>query len=601
MEYLLYKVGEYMTLLNNRLFVYTGLILASVGFSGLASAAPAGDKDDRPNIVLIVGDDMGLGDIGPFGSEIYTPSLNLIAKNGVRFSNFHASPVCSITRSQLLTGNNNIEIGLASFDYAVYPEAKGKSGYEGYLTKKAVTIQELLRDSGYDTYQTGKWHLGGQHGGRGPHEMGFTHSYGILAGGSNHWNSGDMLPNMAHPDSQKAAKAGKIPPMIDMAYYEDGKSVERPLGIYSDDLYTGKMLGYMEKSRRADKPFFAYLAYTTAHLPIQAPAGLADRYYEKYLKLGWDGLKADRMKRLVDAGILPKDSKLPPKNPIGRDWNSLSDKEKKIQAKVFATYAAMIESQDRHIGRVVDWLRETGELDNTLIIYMTDNGPEGTDAFGELGNPALSGWMKKHFSQDFEDVGNGNSNWQIGIEWANATTGSLQWWKWFISEGGTRVPLIMVPPKAHANKFNRQGEISDTYVSVKDLPMTILDYAGVKHPLTTYQGRDIIPPSGKKMTPFLAGKSKTVRTDKDWNAFELFGNSYIVRGDYKAIKVRTGMWGDGKWHLYHLRNDPAEMNPLEKNMPDELSELVAIYDGYAKKNNIQDVREDWNPQKELGH
>ena len=232
---------------------------------------------------------------------------------------------------------------------------------------------------------------------------------------------------------------------------------------------------------------------------------------------------------------------------------------------------------------------------------MTDNGPEGTDAFGELGNPALSGWMKKHFSQDFEDVGNGNSNWQIGIEWANATTGSLQWWKWFISEGGTRVPLIMVPPKAHANKFNRQGEISDTYVSVKDLPMTILDYAGVKHPLTTYQGRDIIPPSGKKMTPFLAGKSKTVRTDKDWNAFELFGNSYIVRGDYKAIKVRTGMWGDGKWHLYHLRNDPAEMNPLEKNMPDELSELVAIYDGYAKKNNIQDVREDWNPQKELGH
>ena len=566
-----------------------------------AALSATDELSKRPNIVLLVGDDMGLGDIGPFGSEIYTPSLNMMAQDGVRFSNFHASPVCSITRSQLLTGNNNIEIGLASFDYAVYPEAKGKPGYEGYLTGNAVTIQELLRDAGYDTYQTGKWHLGGQHGGRGPHEMGFTHSYGILAGGSNHWNSGDMLPNMSHPDSQKAAKAGQIPPMIDMPFFEDGKPVERPLGIYSDDLYTGKMLGFMEQSRRADKPFFAYLAFTTAHLPIQAPGGLAERYYEQYLELGWDGLKAQRMQQLIDAGILPQDSKLPPQNPITRPWDSLNDDEKKLQAKIFATYAAMIESQDRHIGRVMDWLRETGELDNTLIIYMTDNGPEGTDAFGELGNPALSGWMEKHFSQDIADVGHGNSNWQIGIEWANAATGSLQWWKWFIDEGGIRVPLIVVPPKSHGDKFTQQGEVSDTFVSVKDLPMTILQYAGVKHPETRYQGRDIIAPSGKSMVSFLNGKAKTVYGPNDWTAFELFGNAYVVRGDYKAIKVRTGMWGDGKWHLYHLRNDPAESKPLEAEMPGELAELIEIYEAYAEKWQIQEVREDWNPQKELGH
>ena len=566
-----------------------------------AALSATDELSKRPNIVLLVGDDMGLGDIGPFGSEIYTPSLNMMAQDGVRFSNFHASPVCSITRSQLLTGNNNIEIGLASFDYAVYPEAKGKPGYEGYLTGNAVTIQELLRDAGYDTYQTGKWHLGGQHGGRGPHEMGFTHSYGILAGGSNHWNNGDMLPNMSHPDSQNAAKAGQIPPMIDMPFFEDGKPVERPLGIYSDDLYTGKMLGFMEQSRRADKPFFAYLAFTTAHLPIQAPGGLAERYYEQYLELGWDGLKAQRMQQLIDAGILPQDSKLPPQNPITRPWDSLNDDEKKLQAKIFATYAAMIESQDRHIGRVMDWLRETGELDNTLIIYMTDNGPEGTDAFGELGNPALSGWMEKHFSQDIADVGHGNSNWQIGIEWANAATGSLQWWKWFIDEGGIRVPLIVVPPKSHGDKFTQQGEVSDTFVSVKDLPMTILQYAGVKHPETRYQGRDIIAPSGKSMVSFLNGKAKTVYGPNDWTAFELFGNAYVVRGDYKAIKVRTGMWGDGKWHLYHLRNDPAESKPLEAEMPGELAELVEIYEAYAEKWQIQEVREDWNPQKELGH
>ncbi|MEP1595315.1 MAG: sulfatase-like hydrolase/transferase, partial [Halieaceae bacterium] len=437
--------------------------------------------------------------------------------------------------------------------------------------------------------------------GRGPHEMGFSHSYGILAGGSNHWNSGDMLPNMAHPDSQKAAKAGQIPPMIDMPYFEDGKPVDRPLGIYSDDLYTGKMLSYMEQSRKADKPFFAYLAFTTAHLPIQAPGGLAERYYEQYLDLGWDRLKAQRMEQLIEAGILPEDSKLPPQNPITRTWDSLSDDEKKLQAKVFATYAAMIESQDRHIGRVMDWLRETGELDNTLIIYMTDNGPEGTDAFGELGNPALSSWMEEHFSQDFDDVGHGNSNWQIGIEWANAATGSLQWWKWFIDEGGIRVPLIVVPPKSHGDKFTRQGEVSDTFLSVKDLPMTILQYAGVEHPMTSYKGREIVPPSGKSMVSYMDDKASTVYGPDDWTAFELFGNAYVVRGDYKAIKVRTGMWGDGKWHLYHLRNDPAETQPLEAELPDELAELVALYEAYADKWQIQDVREDWNPQKELGH
>ena len=249
----------------------------------------------------------------------------------------------------------------------------------------------------------------------------------------------------------------------------------------------------------------------------------------------------------------------------------------------------------------MDWLRETGELDNTLIIYMTDNGPEGTDAFGELGNPALSSWMEEHFSQDFDDVGHGNSNWQIGIEWANAATGSLQWWKWFIDEGGIRVPLIVVPPKSHGDKFARQGEVSDTFLSVKDLPMTILQYAGVEHPMTSYKGREIVPPSGKSMVSYMDDKASTVYGPDDWTAFELFGNAYVVRGDYKAIKVRTGMWGDGKWHLYHLRNDPAETQPLEAEMPGELAELVTLYEAYADKWQIQDVREDWNPQKELGH
>ena len=343
----------------------------------------------RPNILLIVGDDIGFGDLGISGSITRTPNLVRLAEEGVTLTNFHASPVCSVTRGMLLTGNDSIDIGLRAFDYALYPPAKGKPGYESYLTRTTVTVAELLQDAGYRTYMVGKWHLGGaEHGGQGPHEWGFDRSYAIYTGGSNHWNQGVFHVNVDDPEVAAQVKAGIIPKE---PFYEDGQEVERPIGIYSDDLYTSKMLEYLEQGRKSGQPFFAYLAYTTAHAPLQAPDFLIDKYVEHYLELGYEGLKRARFESQKVHGIIPKDAPYPSTadNDLLRPWSELSDGERRREARMMATYSAMMESQDYHIGILLNYLHETGQRDDTLVIYMSDNGPEGLSDHGELSSPEI--------------------------------------------------------------------------------------------------------------------------------------------------------------------------------------------------------------------
>ena len=553
------------------------ITLAYFSFSGLAIGAAS--MDERPNILLIVADDMGLGDIGPFGSEINTPSLNDLANESVRFNSFHVSPVCSVTRAQLFTGANSIEVGLGSFDYSFYPPAKDKKGYEGYLTRNTVTIAELLRDAGYNTFHTGKWHLGGTNGhGNPPQDWGFEQTYGVYSGGSAHWDNTDMYPSTKV--ANEAIKAGKKPPVTYQQFYENGNKIKRVKGIFSDDLYTGKMIDYIENGRDSGKPFFGYLALTTGHFPLQAPSALIEKYVPVYEKLGYEGLKKLRYDNLIKAGVYPEGTPFPEDNPIAKKWNTLSKTEQKTQARLMATYAAMVETQDFYIGRLLDYLRQSGQLDNTLIVYMPDNGPEGSDAFGPLANSLWKNWTTDHFDMSDEAIGSVKSSRQAGLEWANATTGPLQWWKWFVSEGGVRVPLIIRPPVT--SKFNQQGKMVDITLSVKDLPATMLEYAGVKHPGNKYKKRDIPVPSGISMKNYLEGESKTVRTDDDWFAFELFGNGFVIQGDYKLMKLRKGMYGDSKWHLYNIKKDPAEMVELEGKYPKKYAAMMKIYQQYSK-------------------
>ena len=425
--------------------------------------SPAEGAEDQsvsqpPNILLIVGDDIGFGDLGISGSVTKTPNLDRLAQQGVTFTSFHASPVCSVTRAMLLTGNDPIDVGLGAFDYALYPPAKGKPGYESYLTRTTATIAELLKDAGYRTYMVGKWHLGGTHqGGEGPHKWGFDRSYAIYTGGSNHWNQGVFHVDMHDPAVVARSRPARYPRS---RFTRTAKKSIVPLGIYSDDLYTSKMLEYLEEGRESGKPFFAYVAYTTAHAPLQAPDFLIDKYYEHYLKLGFEGLKRARFDSQKALGIIPQDAVFPErrKNRLLRAWSSLSDEEKRRQARSMATYSAMMESQDYHIGLVLNYLRETGQLDNTLIVYLADNGPEGLDERGELSNPMSTNWIRSNFSQEFDHIGRGDAFAFIGTDWADASTGGLQWWKWFIGEGGIRVPMVVVPPKTISTRASRRDD-----------------------------------------------------------------------------------------------------------------------------------------------
>jgi arylsulfatase len=573
------------------------LLLICMTVAPGAGAVEADANTSKPNILLLVGDDIGFGDLGISGSVTRTPTLDDLAKQGTFFTNFHVSPVCSVTRSMLLTGNDPIEMGLGAFDYAIYPPARGKPGYEGYLTRTTATVAEILQDAGYRTYTVGKWHLGGPgHGGEGPEEWGFDRSYGIYTGGANHWNQGPFHINNRDPEVMAMVKRGEIP---QEPYHENGKPVKRPIGIYSDDLWTSKLIDYIEEGRESGKPFFAYVAYTTAHVPLQAPDFLIDKYYEHYLELGFEGLHRARFESQKKLGIVPQDAPYPKRkaNPLLRTWAAMDDEEKRRQAMAMATYSAMMESQDYHIGLLLNYLREIGELDNTLIIYTPDNGPEGSDFRGDLSSPAFTQWVRATFSQEFDDIGKGNSMTFLGTDWAGAVNGSLQWWKWFIGEGGIRVPMIVVPPKNTA--FNRSGEMTNEYAYAKELPMTILDYAGVDHPQTEFKGRKLAPPSGVSLRPYLAGKESSPRTEEEWVVFELFGNTYVVAGDYKAIRVRPGMWGDGKWHLYDIKNDPGETRPLEAEQPERLQKMIAIYERYAKDKGLVPVADDWNPWRSM--
>ena len=577
--------------MNKILFVF---ILATSLFScnqSHKSAKKISPDKSKPNILLLVGDDIAFGDLGAYGSEIPTPNMNRLANAGVRFTNFHASPVCSVTRSMLMTGCNNIEIGLGAFDYSFYPPTKGQPGYEGYLTKNAVTISELLNDAGYDVYKSGKWHLGGEAlGGSGPLGWGFTKEFGILSGGSNHWNDLAMTPDFSDPNGLSVKRKEH--------FTLNGEHFDRPEGVYSGELYTNQMLDFIKEGHKENKPWFAYMAFTTAHFPIQAPANLINKHYKQYLELGYAGLKKSRYKKLKSNGLITETAIEPLFNDITHKWKSLSQKEKEIQAKVMATYAAMIEDQDRRTGEILDYLKESNQLDNTLIIYLTDNGPEGFEpTHPTTGNPEMAKWIETQFDQSFETIGTAESEHTIGVSWANAATGGLQWWKWFIGEGGIRVPMMIVPPGAFSENYSKAGEITNAVISVKDLPMTILDYAGVEHPQTKYKKREIVAPSGVTARPFIEGTSGTVRTEKEWYAFELFGNGYIMQGDYKAMIVRKGMFGDGEWHLFNVVNDPSEMIPLEDEMSEKFELMKGLYTSYAKKNNIVTVDEDWNPFK----
>jgi arylsulfatase len=534
----------------------------------LIGCQPA-EEPGPPNIILIVADDMGLTDIGPFGSEIATPNLDRLAYEGVRLTNFHASATCAPTRSMLLSGADNHTAGVGSMFGANFIEGGfgDRPGYEHYLHPRVATLPERLGDAGYHTYMAGKWHLGAADD-QEPSMRGFESSFALMLGSASHMG----------------LRALNMP-----TYRENGViQMTLPEDFYSTDFYTGKMIDYIGANHGDGQPFFGYLALTSPHWPLQAPPEFIDRYAGRYDD-GYDALRMERVNRAVEMGIVPDvDSEL--FDLVGPSWDELTEEEQRYSARKMEIYAAMVENMDYNVGRLVSYLDEIGELDNTFIFFMSDNGAEGDR---EDMNPTFSrGVERGGWDNSYENLGKATSWVHVGPGWAQAGMAPFRLYKGFLTEGGTLVAALAYHPR-----LTSESLISDQYLTVMDVMPTFLDIAGAEFDETTIRGRPVEPMIGKSFRELLHGSTEPVHPAEEVIATELHGQRALMRGDWKIVweqAAPNSYWGDdepahwGRWRLHNLESDPTEQHDLSESMPAVFEELVGLWHAWAAENNVKE-------------
>lgn len=388
----------------------------------------------RPNFLVIVADDLGFSDIGAFGGEIATPNLDALAIAGLRLTDFHTASTCSPTRSMLLTGTDHHIAGIGTMAEALTPELEGKPGYEGHLNERVVALPELLREAGYQTLMAGKWHLGLKPE-QTPHARGFERSFSLLPGAANHYG-------FEPPYDESTPRILKGTPAL---YVEDERYLDTlPEGFYSSDAFGDKLLQYL-KERDQSRPFFAYLPFSAPHWPLQAPREIVEKYRGRY-DAGPEALRQERLARLKELGLVEADVEAHPVLALTREWEALEDEERAKSARAMEVYAAMVERMDWNIGRVVDYLRRQGELDNTFVLFMSDNGAEGAllEAFPKFG-PDLLGFLDRHYDNSLENIGRANSYVWYGPRWAQAATAPSRLYKAFTTQADSRASAGALP------------------------------------------------------------------------------------------------------------------------------------------------------------
>ncbi len=538
------------------------LVLGSIACSPAEPELPAdpGVPASPPNILLLVADDLGYSDLGFLGSEIRTPNLDQLAAAGSVLTNYHVSPACSPTRAMLLAGTDPHPAGLGTMAGEVGGNQIGKPGYEGVLSDRVVTVARLLRDNGYLTAISGKWHLGADDVNR-PENRGFERSFVLLPGGASHFSDRRRLGRDETP----------------APYLEDGADVELPEDFYSSDFFTDKLIEYVSQAHGEARPFFALAAFTAPHWPLQAKDDEIDGYRGVY-DAGWDELRRRRLAGLRAAGVVPlagssEDTGVAADGDEIPAWESLTEARRRIEAREMELYAAMVENLDRNIGRLLAHLADTGQLDNTLVMFSSDNGAEG--------NPVLeTDWVWEGYDNSYENLGRPGSYVVYHTGWARASTAPFRLFKTFPTEGGTRVPAIVRLPGGI-----RGPAFDDVLVSVLDVAPTVLELAGVEHPGTSYAGRTVAPLEGASMVPFLRGESPSVHPPDHTIAWELFGRRALLRGDWKLLWLWEP-YGAERWSLYNLASDPSESVDLAEQEPAIFTELVGLWSDYAERNGV---------------
>ena len=527
------------------------IILIIIAGSCQSNKGESETDSQKPNILLIVADDMGFSDISPFGGEITTPALDNLADQGVMLTNFHVLPTCSPSRSVLLSGADNHIAGLGSMGEIVTSKQKGNPGYEGYLNNTVAHLPRILYDGGYHTYMAGKWHLGHEKEHR-PSKKGFEETFALLPGGGSHW--ADKLP--------------LSPPQI-MSYSRNGSIVDDlPEDFYSTKNYTDYILKWLEQDKNDEKPFFAYVAYTAPHDPLHAPKEYIDKYKGKYDQ-GFNALRAERFESLKRLGIIPEMASMYPWS--GPVWDDLSDEDKKESARDMEVYAAMIEYMDDQILRIFNWLEENDKMDNTIIVFFSDNG-----ANGAMGT-AYPGQTEAHlnsFDNSLENRGLPNSFIEMGPAWATASMSPHRLFKAFTTEGGIISPCIIKLPAS----LNNKHKMNKAFTHISDIMPSFLELAGTAHP--SEQAKAIPGMMGKSLLPLLAGEKENVHYNEGIG-YELHGMRAYIKDEWKIVNLPIP-FGSGDWQLYNLVEDPAESVDLSEQFPEIRNELITAWEEYSQ-------------------
>lgn len=500
---------------------------------------------ERPNILLILVDDVGYSDFGCYGSEISTPNIDRLAQQGIRTRCFYNQARSAPTRASLLTGLYPHQVGYGSLKALSYP------AYQGYVNEDNAMIPEVLESAGYFSFMTGKWHLGFGKGVT-PIGRGFDRSLDVSAGELYFWND---------PDT----KAGKTLHWNDQKIsYTDERLPDQ---WYSSDLWAEVGMKFAQQAIDADKPFFWYLPYVGAHFPLQAPAETIAKYRGKYMN-GWEEVRKSRFVKQRQTGLFEDAGELTPLNPKTTDWDSLTDEEKDRYDLQMAIYAAVIEEIDKSIGKILDWLEEKGELDNTLIILMSDNGGNA--------EPGMEGRCEG------DDPGAAGSTVYLGGNWANAANTPYFLYKHHAHQGGCNTPFI-VSWRDGIDESLWGTLRKDTYAHVIDIMPTLVEITGAEYP-TERDGHTVPSMEGTSLVPLLEGR------DIDGNRpiiVEHEGNKMLRKGRWKIVQE----YRETEWRLYDLEVNPTEMVNLAGECPDVLDDMISEYRRMADHTGVLDLDE----------
>lgn len=487
----------------------------------------------KPNIVLIMADDMGFSDIGCYGGEIQTPNIDRLAEGGIRFTQFYNNSICVPTRASLLSGLYSQQVGV----YANTPE----------VMENCVTLAELLKSAGYRTLMTGKWHAKEI-----PVERGFDRYFGLADGCCNFFNPGPRRPGEPEPGRKLTGYGYPRRWAIDDKVYRPYAPEDR--NFYTTNAFTDYAIDYLNQYGKEDQPFFLYVAYTAPHYPLHAlPEDIA-KYRGKYM-MGWDKLRQQRFQRMVNMGLLNGQFAMSPGDDSVPEWEKIGDKE--AWDLKMAVYAAMIDRMDQNIGRIIAKIRELGKEENTLILFLSDNG--GCEGEANYTPDIPPGPVESYRSVD--------------APWANASNTPFRKYKVWDHEGGICTPLIAYWPRV----IRDTGKITDQVGHIIDFMATFSDITGARYP-SVYNGRQVLPMEGKSLLPIFQGKRRKGHEALFWQS-SIEGHRAARNGKWKLVSTGS----DKPWKLFDLETDRVEMHDLSEKYPQIVKELKDLYHNWATK------------------